>query len=231
MISLQVGFFVDYVPAWLGPTLLMLGLAVMVGLFWGMAITNARDDPQNSMSDDPERRMAFIVTFVGSLFVLIHIYLNNTFLFAGMALLAGRWIEGVSATRFIATLSSFFSDSSSDQNIIVGYVKKRAYRFGGFLLFLLLAGWVIIYGLLLGFGGRQPALQLAFGWTIVVGTISLFGLMWKFRDIYRIGAPSCKGNCYTPRSRKRPRYRCDLCRATFARRLDMRTERVEEARN
>ncbi|WP_162562401.1 hypothetical protein [Salinigranum rubrum] len=189
---LQVGFILDYVPAWLGPTLLLIGVGtVVIGFIWMSVKSTERDDTRTPST--LEYKTAFLITGAGILMLGLHTYLNHTFIFVTGALMAGRWIEGIAATKFVAKISAFFSDSSGNNNAVKSYIKKRAYRLAGVLLFLILAVWTAIYAIILGFGEGQPALQLALVWTIIVGALSLFGLMWKLREIYLIPLARLKG--------------------------------------
>jgi len=189
---LQIGIFIDFIPEWLGPFLLTLGLVVTIGLYLKTMVEDGylvNEIP----NDNIEGKTAYMMAFIGVGGLIISSYSNNSFIYAGLMLMSGRWIEGVAASRFISKVSKFLSDSSSEGNFLASYVKKRAYRFSGFMTFLFTSGWVIIYGFILGFGDEKTAVQLVFIWTILVGTVSLFGLMWRFRLLYRIAAADATG--------------------------------------
>ncbi|MCU4801348.1 hypothetical protein OB920_13285 [Halobacteria archaeon HArc-gm2] len=177
---LQIRWFVDYVPEWLGAFLLAVGLALSVVVFWIISFWKTNFD-----NDELEYWYSSILAMVGAGFLSLYLYLNQTFLFAAALLLTGRWIEGVAATRFVGRVLVFLSDKQQEGSAINRFIRRRLNHLFWLVLTVIISGWLAVYVLILGYREAPSTYQLALVWTIVVGSMSVFALVWKFRRVFK----------------------------------------------
>lgn len=171
----QVSWFLDSTPEYLGPFLIAIGLLITTATFLTTAIRGS--DSLGSLVG------VFIVALIGSGIVGIWVFQRYTFLFAALMLLAGRWIEGVAATRFLSTLVRFFSLNSSQSGDLVAKIVRRL-KYALLIGFItVVAGWIALGVIMFGPVTKTYAYELAVVWTVYVGLLSLLGLVWKFRRV------------------------------------------------
>jgi hypothetical protein len=174
---LQLSWIVDYVPDWLGPTLLGSGLLLVVFTFLSFSYSGDGDE-STSLSVGT---FALLSIGVGGGFLAVPLYRRYTFAFAAGLLLAGRWIEGVAATRLLTKVIRFFSGTGTGS--LSGTLKRRLRRMAIVVLVLLLAGWTALWVVLFGPVVVSQTYDLTLIWTTLVGVLSLLGLGFKFTSV------------------------------------------------
>lgn len=172
---LQLTWIVDYVPAWLGPALLAVGLLCM---FFSMAWSISRGSDSTSISLSG-LLVACVTLGIGLL--LVPLYFEYTYIAAAGLLLAGRWLEGVAATRFLSKIVRFVTATNSSS--LASTIKRRLRRATIVFGVVLIAGWGALWVLVLGPVVVSRTYDLTLIWTLSVGILSILGLGFKFASI------------------------------------------------
>lgn len=171
---LQLSLLLDYVPAWLGPLLLAAGLILVVVTFGSFSL--AGESRSFTLTG-----VMLLCAFVGGGLMLVPFYMRRTYIFAAGLLLAGRWIEGVAATRLVSKIVRFVSGTGSGSlSATIRRRFRRAAIIGGVLL---IAGWAAVWVLVLGPVVVSRTYDLTLIWTLLVGLLSILGLGFKFSSV------------------------------------------------
>jgi hypothetical protein len=172
---LQLSWLVDYVPPWLGPALLAVGLILMfASMAWSIVVAG---DSRSVTSGG----LAVASVTIGAGLLLVPLYFEYTYIAAAGLLLAGRWLEGVAATRLLTKVTRFVTGTSSGS--IVATIKRRLRRLAIVFAIILIAGWAAIWVLLFGSVAVSRTYDLTLIWTLAVGVLSLLGLGFKFVSV------------------------------------------------
>jgi hypothetical protein len=174
-LALQLSWFVDYVPAWLGPALIAVGLLSVLFTF-GVFVTAGRDSQSVTLGG-----LVVLSGIVGGGLLIVPLYVRHTSVVAAGMLLAGRWLEGVAATRVLTKAIRFFSGTGSGG--LASALRRRLRR--GAIVFglLLVAGWAAIWVLVFGPVALSRTYELTLIWTVLVGVLSFLGLGFKFTSV------------------------------------------------
>ena len=172
---LQFSWFIDYVPAWLSPTLMGVGLLIMVLTFVSFS-TSGNESVSVSLET-----VALSSVGLGVAFLSIPLYRNHTYIFAAGCLLAGRWIEGVAATRLLTKVVRFLTGSKTTD--LGSLLKRRLRRVAIILSVVILTAWAATWVLIFNPGTPTRVYELTLLWTVFVGVISLLGLGFKFTSV------------------------------------------------
>ena len=169
--TLFIGQFLDYVPTWFSP-------ALMIGGFYLLFVGHSSD-----LWKDNFRIIrpfgVFLVSF-GICLIGISLYIRNAWWLTVMLTSFSRWIEGVAAVKTYRKIASLIRgyDVSSESKF-VGRI-----RFHVVILFLLVVGgWAIIALLVYGPIQFTRGYFVALVWTLLTVIISLIGMSWKFWSI------------------------------------------------
>ena len=170
----QLSFIVDYVPVWLGPALLAIGLALVMMTFGSFSFSS------ESRSMTLTGAMLLCAIGGGAL-MLVPFYVRRTYIFAAGLLFAGRWIEGVAATRLVSKIIRFISGTGSGG---ISATIRRRFRRGAIVFgVLLITGWAAVWVLVLGPVVISRTYDLTLIWTLMVAVLSVLGLGFKFSSV------------------------------------------------
>lgn len=115
--------------------------------------------------------------------VVIPLYFRQTFVVAGLLLLAGRWIEGVAATRLVSVIVGFGGGSGGIESKVRQAVVRR-FRRGLITVFLIvLVGWSVLFVVLFFRPDLPFTYTVSLLWTVVIALLSILGLVWKFSRV------------------------------------------------
>ena len=173
---IQIDFFITYTPTWLGPLLMVSGLTISVGptLLPLLALEEG---------DSLEMNGIWSLFILGSFALALYFYWRFTFVFAVVLFFGGRIIEGFATTRFLSQVAQYFSTSTTKRGFLSRIVKTYLALFFLLPLIVLVAGWIALFAIVLGYRDSSLAVQFAVVWTAVVGTVSVFGVSWKLRPV------------------------------------------------
>jgi hypothetical protein len=173
-VPIQLSLILDYVPDWLGPVLLAVGLVLVVVTFGTFSLSG------ESRSITLTGAL-LLCAIVGGGLMLVPFYMRRTYIFAAGLLLAGRWIEGVAATRLLSKIIRFVSGTGSGS---LSAAIKRRFRRGAIVFgVLLITGWSAVWVLVLGPVVVSRTYDLTLIWTLLVGILSVLGLGFKFSSV------------------------------------------------
>lgn len=172
--SLQLSFLLDYVPVWLGPLLLAAGLILVIVTFGSFSL--AGESRSFTLTG-----VMLLCAFGGGALMLVPFYMRRTYIFAAGLLLAGRWIEGVAATRLVSKIIRFVSGTGSGS--LSATIRRRFRRAAIIVGVFLIVGWAAVWVLVLGPVVVSRTYDLTLIWTLLVGVLSVLGLGFKFSSV------------------------------------------------
>lgn len=164
-LTLQVSWFVDYFPGWLGPVLMTVG-------FYGLMVLPAYQNDRNlGVAIAP-------LVFAGPAYLVVR---ENVFVFVVIILFFARMVEGAAVIRFYWKCVGIFSDRANRRH---NWTDDGVVFLGLLGLFTLLLGvWLVIAVLTFTTLGAVVALTVA--WTLLSLLLSLIGMslkVWTVRD-------------------------------------------------
>jgi hypothetical protein len=175
-VPLVASLVARYVPGWLGPAFLFVGLElVIVGASRSGLSTWVRK--QTLEMSDRERRVLYggfgLGTFLCAVGGLRHFGLLQPYV-VGLYVL-GRAVEGIGAVHFYKRLLSWKSTPTNYTTLTTGAL----YHVGGFFV-VLLGGWVLTLVAAPALAPERTGVNLLLLWTLVTAAVTALGLYWKF---------------------------------------------------
>lgn len=168
---LQVGFFVDYVPEWLGPLLMASGIFYLIIGYFETSIL------QTELSASP---VALVMMATGLMLLFVQSYLSLGPIVIVILLAFTRWIEGVAAVRFYQKVAYVLRHRDLPHT---GTLTDRVALKLLMLFTVIMGGWAVLLVLTRGPFIRSLTYDLALVWTLVSATISILGMSLKFLSI------------------------------------------------
>ncbi|MFY4814599.1 hypothetical protein ACOJIV_18165 [Haloarcula sp. AONF1] len=168
---IQLTWFFDHAPQWLGPALIFLGLeALLVGGIFDELPPTAL----GAVRQDQRRRAVSVLLGLGILFTAAVIQRYELLgAYAAYLLALGRAIEGVAAVKAYQRIETFLRSGQYPANLGT----KIKYRLLG-LLVLIVGGWLAIAILSADTTPSRTADRLRLLWTGLTLTFTTFGLYW-----------------------------------------------------
>lgn len=174
MTLLQVSWFIDYVPIWLGRVLALLGIALLI---LGMSINDLKT---NSIRRRPIRVTVHMtaVSIFGASFTYAA-YQTNAALTTIFVLMTARYMEGLVAIRLYQKVVYVLRNRSLPNTADLSLNRRLLLHFLGYFLLLVL-GWGIVFAVLWGPIDVGIGWTIRFYWTLGVMVMSILGLTIKF---------------------------------------------------
>jgi hypothetical protein len=178
---LQVSWFVDYVPPWLGIVLMSIGVLSLQARVYENEYRNDND----LYEDDPLSIITWIGFFIaaGGLVAMVYeAYLRIPVIMTTIFISVGRYIEGVAAVRFCQKISDAFHIRSLSSGH--GGLRLKLMFILATVFAVIAAGWIIIFLMLWGPLEVSYEYALTLFWTIATVIISSIGLLAKIYPTY-----------------------------------------------
>jgi len=186
--ALQAGLFLNSVPGWLAPALVLIGIELVLIRYIEQSVNvvarrpEIDDNSSTGMTALPHRDYQLLIggLTLGILFsaiaVIQRFQISN--LYAMLLLFCGRAIEGVVAVRFYKKVVRFLRTRQ-----LSGDLAKRV-RHKLTMLFIIVVGvYLLGYALLRGPFLRSLGYTIQFVWTVTTLFLTAFGLRWKLRPV------------------------------------------------
>lgn len=180
-----VEWIIEFVPGWLGPTVIVIGLFVCsIGLFRNGLDTLFTGVESNFEYIVPALAGLVYVWAMTNVLALPGFFIRHPTTFAVLFTFGAKWIEGVSAVIIFPKLAYIVANSSEvwetkslpGQTTLTQKLRRRLVLF----LFAMMAFYSFIGALLFESGLSISGGQLlVVVWTVLTFLISLLGLFWK----------------------------------------------------
>lgn len=176
MILLQLSWFIEYAPDWLGETLVILAVGILLAEF---LFRYSEGDFAPAHKYQLRRYIGWLLFAVGgAAFMKAGFEIGSTFTIIS-TLVVARFMEGIIAVRFyqklthIVTYSGFLNtaDIQSVRRYLIGFT---------IYFFVLIAGWIVVMASLAGIINIGSERILHLYWTTVIAVISIITLTSKF---------------------------------------------------
>lgn len=185
---LQTGFFIDSVPRWLAPLLVLLGIELILiyHIERSIHVVPKGQETRASESTDeitiPVRDYQLLIAgltlgiLLSAIAVIQRFQISN--LYAMLLLFCGRAIEGVAAIRFYKKAIRFLRTREWSGDFGARAKHKLTMLFI-VIVGIYLAGYALVNGPFL----RSLGYTIQFVWTITTVLLTAVGLRWKLRPV------------------------------------------------
>jgi hypothetical protein len=175
---LQLGWYVDFVPPWLAPTIILTGLLIVAAHAYA-SIFNALDLDSVGVSGYATNATAAL--FLGTAFAgvvgVAPWYLAGNWVLIGLLGFLGQWIQGIAAVRFLQKVWIFVSE----RRLAGSGLPKRL----GYFLIVYFVIALLVWGVIVAFVFTETLDSVTYSvtlvWTLVVFVTSLAGLVWRLK--------------------------------------------------
>lgn len=171
---LQVGWFVDFVPAWLGPLLVGTGIILLI-----IGLIHRYEIIVGDIPYQPDYRFGLLLlTCLATMYPWIT---THTDVFALTVVLFARTLEGGTTVRFSQKILKF-KETSNWGGGGKELKRKILYRMTG-VLAIILGVWIAIGLVIFGPISNSLAYDLALVWTLVTLSVAVLGVVWKLSKV------------------------------------------------
>lgn len=170
---LQASWFIDYVPPWLAPSLIISGI---LAILWFEEFRLSYEVGNYRL----ESNFWFFLITVASIPVLYPWYLAQTDLFMFAFVIGGRWLEGVAGVRFLQKVEYLLVE----HELSFGKsLRERAVYMALSFFVVIVSGWTAVYILARGPIVQSVAYDILLVWTLMTFITSALGVIWKVWSI------------------------------------------------
>lgn len=171
-IVLQISWFIEYIPRWLGPAMVGVGLFIIsIKSFSG----------QIKMSKSNSGRKQMFPRFAGPVGIGLSaslLYMRFPTHFAALMVLMGHWIKGLGVIRFYQKIYYLFGNKSAPDHFGSGIL-----YYGSLLFVITSIGWVAVLVLILTNNTDTPLYRIGVLLTLLTALVALVGFWQRSQSL------------------------------------------------